>query len=270
VIPALLTVTASTNPDFELDRVMNNEFALSPNRQHNLRVCYSPKGLRKAQFTISLSVHDNPSADIQLIFTGEGFSEDVIFEGLGDDGELFFQDNVVGQTQLTHFTMRNVCQNDVRFSWTNLPEITFSPRVGQLRRHTSKQITATFISDRPVKYSALKVSCQWFKIELTDSSSPDWDDSMKTIKFVQRNNLTSDIIIPPTTRKFQSTSRKPPKPTESSEIVEQIVFQSPRGPDFDLVRVIEVRPEPSYELISGKPKELSLKLYAISDFIKFE
>jgi hypothetical protein len=75
--------------------------------------------------------------------------------------------------------MRNVCQNDVRFAWTNLSEITFSPRVGQLKKGASKEIVATFTSDKPVKYSGLKVTCQWQKIELTDPDSPDWDDSMK-------------------------------------------------------------------------------------------
>jgi hypothetical protein len=61
-----------------------------------LRVFYTPKTLHKSQFAISVSVRDNPAANLTLNFTGEGFSEDVIFEGISDDGDLIFKDNAVG------------------------------------------------------------------------------------------------------------------------------------------------------------------------------
>ena len=282
-IPAYLTIKADVSPDFILEGLdSDQEFSLAPSRQYNITACYSPKALSKCQFNIAITVRDNPAANMSVTFVGEGFSEDVIFEGLaGDDGDLVFKDNIVEQQQIATFTMRNVCDEDVRFAWTNLPDITFSPRVGQLRSGASKEITARFVSEKPVKYSGLKVSCQWMKIALEDPNAPDWDDTMKQVQFVQRNTLNPNVVVAPseeksaknTSRKFPAAGRRPSAKKDASlpdNVERQVVFQSPKGPDFDLIKVTEIQPEPQYKVTSPSQKELTLNAFAVSDFIQYQ
>jgi hypothetical protein len=73
-------------------------------------------------------------------------------------------------------------------------------------------------------------------------------------------------------RKFPGAARKPApvKPPEIKEVPENVVYQSPKGPEFDLVRVIEIKPEPLFGVVCSKLKDLCLKVFAISDYIKFD
>jgi hydrocephalus-inducing protein len=135
--------------------------------------------------------------------------------------------------------------------------------------------------------NGLKVNCQIAKIRLNDAQSPDWDDSMKIVRFVERGSLVPPLIPPqtPTEERPKGTPRRmpgaPPKarqpPTTTPEPVLPkaetslvLAYQSPRGSDFDLMKVIEIKDEPSYEMIAGKSKEIVLKVFAVADYIRYQ
>ena len=117
LIPAKISITANASPDFELNGIDSaQQFVLESGRIFVLPIVYSPQKARKGQFDISLSVVDNPKSDISLSVIGEGFSEDIIFEGLRDDEpDLYFKDNIVGRQQQAIFVMRNVSTEDIKF-----------------------------------------------------------------------------------------------------------------------------------------------------------
>jgi len=130
--------------------------------------------------------------------------------------------------------MKNVSDSCVRFVWCASNDITFSPKVGHIQKHKSKQITVSFSSEKPTKYIGTKVICQISKIELNDVNSSDWDDSQKMITFVHKNEI------------------------------------SPESNDNSMISVASIKPEPPYTLqSSSKAKELSIKIFVISDIIKF-
>jgi hydrocephalus-inducing protein len=98
---------------------------------------------------------------------------------------------------------------------------------------------------------------------------------MKQIQYVQRNNLMPEVqdLRSSMTQKSiggkQSVLRS--KKTGQRETPDrQVVFQSPKGPEFDMIKVTEIKPEPTYVVGSGKFKDLSLKICAVSDYIKYQ
>ena len=264
LIDAKLIVSAKKTLDFELYGIEpDTETLLSPGQRVNLTIVYMPQKARKGQFDLSFSVVDNPKASTSLSIIGEGFLEDLIFEGLQDD-DLYFTDNVVGRQQQQTFALRNVCQNDIKFQWQSHPEFTFSPSVGHVRVGQSKQVTVTFITDKVVKYMNLKVALQWQKIRFTNERVPDWDDTQKIIKFTSRGLLkpNDDIVLPRASladKKLKKPLIKRPNTTASS------VFDD----DKEMVKVVEIRPEPPNMVLPIKTKDLVLKISAISDFIKY-
>ncbi|OHT16514.1 hypothetical protein TRFO_41759 [Tritrichomonas foetus] len=278
VIPAHLTITTTnTTGDFELENIDTvQKFTLDVHQLYSLHVNYCPQTNRKGQFTLQIEVRDNPNSNINLDFTGEGFREDVVFEGIkGDENELYFN-SVIGQQQQISFTMHNVCEDDVRFQFPNHNDFTFTPRVGQLRKGQQKKITVNFFTEKPSKFNGLKMNCQWSKIKINSNEKGDWDDSMKVVKFVERHTLNPHPLRPPTAeerpkmtpRRFPGTAKR--LPNLQPEELQQIVFQSPRGADHDLIKVVDIQPEPAYQTINSRQKDLQLRVFAVSDFIKYD
>ncbi|OHT01013.1 hypothetical protein TRFO_07679 [Tritrichomonas foetus] len=281
LINARLSIAARASPDFVLNDVeTTEEFVLEQDRILNLPVIFQPEKVRKSQFDIAISVLDNPKASLNLVFTGEGYSEDVSFEGLSDDdGTLIFKDNIVGRQLVSSFTMRNVSTNDIKFHWNSHNDFVFSPSCGHLRLGKTKTIKVVFFSEKPQKLNALKIMCQWNKITMKDIFAPDWDDTQKIVKFLSKGQLKQQQYqqalqqyeaqkqdkLTSGRRKgahkenhnTHSSSNVPPTPPE------------PEPSDEEIVRVTEIKPEPENTIIQGKYKDLMLKVNAISDYIKY-
>lgn len=302
LIPTKLAISTKTSPDFQIvgfDSLQDT--TLEPGHILNIPIIYAPQKVRKDQIEINVSVPDNPKASLSFIFSGEGFSEDIIFEGLSDDNDLNFKDSVVGKQQVQTFRLRNVSTEDLRFSWVTNNDFSFSPKNGHLKVGVSKVISVTFMSDKPVKYNALKCNCQWTKIKLEDPNSPDWDDSMTIVKFVPRSALQIESLPPPDAEdlksrrsqrsnsvKSKNSKTKPTKPSspitgsptkhpkdskdkdsESNESSDQPLSSS-HAMDDEIVKVVETKPEPLYESLFPKPKDLLMKINAIADYVKYQ
>jgi hydrocephalus-inducing protein len=162
-IPSRVNITAKPSPDFELRGYdAGRDSVLEKGHMLNLGIVFRPQKVRSSKFDVAVAVVDNPKANLAFCFLGEGFSEDVIFEGLTDDDtDLNFKNNVVGRQQQNTFSLRNVSQSDIRFQWQSHPDFSFSPRVGHLRLGCSKTITVTFMADKPVRHNGVKLVCSW-------------------------------------------------------------------------------------------------------------
>ena len=165
------------------------------------------------------------------------------------------------------FIMRNVSTEEIKFQWGTHPDFSFSLSVGHLRVGTRKTITVAFFSDKPVKHSDVKINCQWTKITLTNPNALDWDDTQKTIKLVSRGSLKPKEKQPATPEK---KGKKSGKKGIKSEVPTPTPTPPPDPTDQEIVKVVEIKPEPENEPIAGKYKDLTLRVFAISDYIKYQ
>lgn len=275
VVDARLNITAKPVTDFELKGFGTaTESILEPGRLLNLPVLFTPQAARTAKFDVMVTPLDNPKASFTVSFVAESYVEDVIFEGLqDDDNDIIFKDCIVGRQQESSFRMHNISQNDIRFMWPLHPDIKFTPRMGHIHAGQTKTITVGFFSEKPVRVFGAKYSCQWCKIDLENPASPDWDDTMKVVRYVPKSSLqpkTSDG-----SRASTSYGRSSSKPT-SRRSQRSIGKESPPPPppppppeEDEIVRVTEIQPEPSYSVQPGKFKDLQLKIAVVSDFVKY-
>jgi hydrocephalus-inducing protein len=161
--------------------------------------------------------------------------------------------------------MKNVCKNDVRFAWQPHNDLNFSPKVGHLRLGRTKVIKATFFADKPTRHNGIRVNCQWSKIQLDDPSAPEWDDSQKVLRFVPRTSVAPEPPKVPEKPVKKPQPKKVPGPGRPGP-------PTPPGPvvaEETIVRVTEIKPEPAYQVLPGKFKDLQVKVNAISDHIRY-
>jgi len=243
-ISAIISIVAKPTPDFEISGIESSTINMQPNRQIIFNVIHRPQKPRKNQFDVSINIIENPKSNFVISFFAEGYSEDIVFEGLNEECEIHFKDTVIGRSQQVSFIAKNVSDSDIRFIMNSTPDIVFNPRVGHLRRNQSKEISAVFFSEKPVKYIASKGNCQITKIELVDINSEDWDDSKKIVTFVPIDDSVNKNLngkVPPISEQTKGTKK-----------------------------VVSVLPEPSYRPIQGiKPRDIPLKVFSVSDIIKY-
>lgn len=238
-IKAVVQVNFKSMPDFEVTGVgTTSPVILDINRQFTFTVTHKPQKVRKANIDITVVLVDNPKSNMTFSFSAESFSEDLILEGLdGEDSELHFRGAVIGKSQTVAFTMKNVSSNTLRFMWTCTNDITFAPRVGHIHRFQVKEIQATFFTEKPTKYLGTKGACQISKILYDSKNVDDWDDTQKMVTYMPRS---------------------------------EVDIQGSKAKESDMMKVAQVVPEPAYRLVTpGKPREIPIKIFAISDLIKF-
>lgn len=177
-INANIVIIPKTNPEFELGCNAQESITIEPGRLYNISVSFNPTKSGRSVFEMTVVVQDNPKPNIPLSFVGEGYTEDVIFDGDVED-DVMFTGTVVSSKVEKTFQIRNICNNQVKFSFGNHHDFSFSPKVGHLLPGRSKTITCSFYSEKPVKYQSLKIPVSWQKIESQENI--EWDDTRKDI-----------------------------------------------------------------------------------------
>jgi hydrocephalus-inducing protein len=277
VIAARVKLTQKPSQDFQIVNFdALQEIVIPPGKHQALTILFKPKKAAKDQLDITVTVQDNPKASLQLQFVGEGSSQDIVFEGLAtDDGDLTFKDCIVGRQQQVVFQIKNVGCQDSRFQFSTQPNLTFQPRVGHLHAGRTKEIRATFFAEHQMKLTQIKLMCAISKIELTDPSAPDWDDSMKIVKWVTKEALRPELPSTPIPDKQPGgkgrrgpspAAKKPMQPKPETPPPVEIISSSA---ETELIRVIDVKEEPLYTVIPGKNKELPMRASVVADFIHF-
>ena len=265
-IPATVCVNAKANPDFEIKGIESSTFTVDPGMQFNIINIYKPLKTGKSTLDMSVTVADNPKLQIPITIAGEGCSEDVQFCGLGDDNDLHFNDSIAGRPTSATFTIKNLASDDIKFSLTTPLDITFVPSVGHIKSGFSKEISATFVSDKPTKLTQGKCACQLQRITL-DPDAPEWDNSMKIVTFKRE---TEEVPIPEKKTNGRESRVKGRQNRDAQQKKQSSAAQKATRTTSKLVRVTTVHPEPEFKVVKGaKSHDVQLKIFAVVDQIKW-
>lgn len=221
------------------------EFELMPKERAVLHVQFVPSDVGEFKKPLTVSVLRNQFERRVFSLVGEAYTEDVIFENLPEDADdkLDLGDISVGREVTATFTLTNRAAEARRFEWAEVEGFTFSPAVGHIRGHDKKDIVLTFKADAPVAHEAMELGVALVGIQYTEAedgtsgASLDWDDRMRTVKFVDEE-----------------------RPEDAPE--DWVPAQK---------KVEETAPEPGYEPIADTAiDDKSLKVDVVSDYGKLE
>ena len=276
IIPVKLHISYTTEfeKDFEIENSDNiKDLVLDVKSTYSVNINYQPRSTSKSELLLNIEVEDNPSSNILLKFNGEGFHQDIIFEGLNDDDENDLHFNCcVGQTQQATFYMRNVCNDPVRFQWPNNSDILFVPKTGHIYPGHRKKVNVIYHSEKPSKQNSIQINCQWAKIKYVDkhNEADDWDDSMTIERYVDQNTMKKYQVRPPTgDEKSKTTPRRFPGTAKAPLPSLGQVLSVQASEDQKTVKITQIRPEPPYKAIGGRQKDLHLNVNAVSDYIRY-
>ena len=230
------------DPSFEVINTSGRglEFEMQPNDRVTLQVNFSPTDVGEFKKKLTVSVLGNAFEKRTFSLVGEAYTEDVIFEGLPEDSDdtLSLGDCPVGVEKQFSFQLVNRAAEARRFEFSlegvqNAENFSFSPAIGHIRGHDSKDIMLTFKPDAPVKLDALEIACALDGIQYTDEQPPnEWDDRKMTVKFVDED---------------------PPEDAPEDYVPQQ-------------KRVEEADPEPEHEIMEETHVDKALKVDVVADY----
>ena len=190
-VPARGRLEMSNCSGFFLEGAPAGVFELAPKRTLGARLVFSPKEAREYQHKIQLSVEGNRFDSQAIDVFGDGYIEDVAFEGLpeGLDDELRIPDTCPGMSTEISFSLVNQSAGHVKFQWAtdqqDLSSITVKPSAGHLPQGMAKTIVVKFAPTEATHLQAAALPLKLVPIEYeeNDAPFPDWDDSQVTLAY---------------------------------------------------------------------------------------
>ncbi|KAI8909684.1 hypothetical protein EDD86DRAFT_206048, partial [Gorgonomyces haynaldii] len=180
--------TAKDSDDFECP-LINSYLMLKPQELKNVEIRCKPSSVRKLEAELRVKIADNSFEEYCVQVAGEGYIDDLTFEGLQDDqdNEIVFTDCFVGDSKHLSFKVHNHAQDYVRVQFTDTNEFSFSPSVCHIRPGAEHEIGVHFAPKQVVDIQKQTVPVKGSKIRLLNQAlvqEHDWDDKMKVIKWV--------------------------------------------------------------------------------------
>ena len=276
LIPATVKFEMDYHKCFKFSDLMSA--TLQPKTTMSFDIEFKPEDVQKYTHEVKMTTVSNPY-ELQIFsLTGEGYQEDIMFEGLEDkEDEIFFGDCIVGQEKEFVFGLHNNCDSPVKFEWPDRPNFIFSPSSGHLAPKCSKSIKLVFRADEPQVHKSLELSCQTIQI-IQSKDFEDWDNSMMDVKLVTAKQYEAILK-----RKEEEEKRK----KEEFEAAQKkgAVKKAPaplkkrdeKRPDFEeddtegdaTIEIQETRKEPNYQEVDKTQKQVILRVNCISDYIKY-
>ena len=258
-------------------------FTISSKTSSTFHIEFRPKDPGPKQWELIVKTRDNPYENPRLIVRGEGYQEDIIFDGLPKDleDEINFGDCVINTEQKNGFRIKNNSGSLIRFKWdTTTEDFVMTPKVGYIPPYGVKYIDCAFKSEKTVNYKELPMVCQIQNITVKDFK--EWDDSMVTTRFVTKTEY--DWY---TKKQEEEKKRKEEEEALSKKKgAKKEVKKAPKGgkgekepedlppvpnPNEEAdVRLAEPIPEPEFLPIEKTEKNLILKANAVADYVKYE
>ena len=239
---------------------------------------FKPEEVQKYSHEFRMITLNNPYELQTFIITAEGYQEDIMFEGLEEkEDEVTFGDCFIGQEKEVIFSLHNNCDNPVKFEWPERPNFTFLPSCGHLAPKTSKSIKVLFRAEEPQTHKALEFPCQTIQI-IQSKEFEDWDNSMfdtrmvtaKQFEAIQKRKEEEEKRKKEEFEAAQKKGavKKPPAAPKKRE--DRKAELDEEDPDGDAsIEVQEVRREPNYQEVDKSQKQVTLKVSAVADFIKY-
>ncbi|XP_073911808.1 hydrocephalus-inducing protein homolog [Castor canadensis] len=235
-------ITEETKPNEKAKKAHTASLVVTPGDIAEFDVFFHPQKVGRMTGIIHLSVINNQYEETIIHLVGEGYKDDITLDNIhglavstsqeaSDISEVIeiAEENAVenlvaaalvdhiqfgychiGKTYNVSFTITNHSKtNVVRFEWPLLATISFSPQVGHLHPGCAKDIVATVKSDMPINLKKIGVKCKLSRImlQLPVDQVPDWDDRMRTVKWVDAPRTTPGTLT--TKRKVTETDPEP-------------------------------------------------------------
>jgi len=256
---------------------------------HNFDIKYKPSKVGPEKFLLTFATMNNLFEQHKVMLTGEGFQENIIFEGLpnGSEDELTVGDCVIGKAKAVSFTLTNNGDKDVKFRWNagDKEEFRFFPQVGHLKAKSSKPIKIMVKGVKTAKYDNINLTCETFAIAQKPDAEGnkgfnDWDDSMKTMRLVrpsefkkimQDRKREEDKRREEAELAAQAAAGKKPakapapkdKKGEVAPVEEDVVINMDEEQTQELIEVIA---EPEYTKVDGSDRNVVLKTSCVTDY----
>uniref|UniRef100_A0A8C9JFG5 HYDIN axonemal central pair apparatus protein n=1 Tax=Panthera tigris altaica TaxID=74533 RepID=A0A8C9JFG5_PANTA len=258
-------ITEENKPHAKAKKAHTASLVVLPGDTAGFDVIFQSQSVGRMTGIIHLSVINNQYEETNIHMVGEGYEDDitlgnihgllvsssheapeiseVIEENTMEDlitaalvDHIQFGDCHIGNSYNVSFTVTNHSQaNVIRFEWPLLATVCFSPQIGHLHPGCAKDIVVTMKSEVPINLKKMGVKCKLSRImfQLPADQVPDWDDRMRTVKWV-------DVL----------------RNTPGS-------FAAKR-------KVIETDPEPVHSVVEENYRELHLQISATVNFASYQ
>jgi hydrocephalus-inducing protein len=303
VMPATCLFDMVGDDDFVFP-AKGTSLTVGPGCKEEVTVSFSPKmvlgdGNRKG--TIKVSVLNNQFDSYRVQLAGSSYSCDAIVDTVVGDGLEHdvdegseVQHDVVpfadinlaeGPGKSAHTVLiRSKCEAPVRFSLArgaDVPDVLdFSPSVGHLAPHGTREVTITFRADAPTKLSAAPVTCTFKRIAYKDEAGEQalwgvWDDSMKSARPAAPEDIAkidaAAAALADYNAKAEAEKAKGKKGKPVGPPPERCLLELGPASEDGTQTIFEIVAEPAYEPVKDAPEqELSITCNGVADSAKYK
>jgi len=202
----------------------------------------------------------------------------VIVHAASRSPEINFGVLPLGEIKRVTFTLSNLASSSVlKFQWCPVSCLSFIPTTGHIKPNSSRDITISFSSIKPISLKAQKVIGKMCRINYLGSLSEvsDWDDSMKSIHWV---NVLPPGSSPTNPMSLEETSYSS---TSASALATSTTAETTKPPITAISgparlstpakkKVEEIEKEPSHAVIDDTSRDLEMLATGLTDNTKYE
>lgn len=156
-----------TNEQFTFEGNMNQ--TITQKSYHAFDIRFKPTAAAQQKFMLTFSTMNNVFEQHKVLLVGEGFNENITFEGLPDDleDELIIGDCIIGRAKAATFQIVNNGDKDIKFRWNSgdKDEFRLYPSVGHLKAKGAKRIKVMVRGSQPQKYDKIDLACECVQVE---------------------------------------------------------------------------------------------------------
>jgi len=261
---------------------------LAPKATRRVDVQFAPKAAQVYKHEVKMATVQNQFETLMIDLVGEGFKDEVVFEGLPRDFEdqCHFGDCFIGVEKPVSFVLRSYCEKTIKFMWPSHPQVTFQPSTGHLRPLATKTITAVFKGTEEVKLEASEIAVNCLQITQQTEAFEEWDNSMTDVKYVtpkqfakiQARKEEEERKRREAEEAAQKKAKAKPgaKKDDKKQPLVQMQAQAPEDEidpddtDEPSIEIAAVRREPNYMPVEGSESQKLLYCYAVCDLTKYQ
>lgn len=152
-VSALIAVKDACGGVFELVEG-EQMLKVAPKKSASFTIAFVPRDVQQYEGCLKLFVDSNPFEKYQIALVGEGFQDEVMFEGLphGKLDELIMGDTRVDVPINVEFVLRNSTNDrSFRVKWVDHPSVKFTPAAAHIHPGGARTVTATYLSKKVEK-----------------------------------------------------------------------------------------------------------------------
>jgi len=274
LIPATVKFDMEYHKNFKFQDAMSA--TLQPKTNTSFVLEFMPGEIDKFVHEAKMSTLSNPYESLTIAIEGEGYREDIMFENLPHDkeDECHFGDCIIGEEKSVSFFMKNYCENPVKFEWMEKPHFFFSPSAGHIAANSYKEITLKYKSEETIECKPFELVAQTVQIE-QNQPFEDWDNSMVETKLVSQKQFEKmqkrrEEEEKRRKEEAEAVNKKAAKKPTMKKKETKLELEESEDDDGEAnIEIQDVAKEPSYQEIDKTQKQVALKAFAVSDYMKY-